>query len=321
MENLMLILFFLVIILMIVWGVRGPSCTSAQCGGFSSLANKHILLVNACHPPSLAIAKLALVQGAFVSLLSPDAPSLSAARSSLLLDSPEPSSSDRIFSQIADIFDPSQAASSIHQAFKWRPVDILVFHCGACDLGMFDQLEMEEIGKVTPANFMGAVYVAHAAIPLMKQRGPEKRSALVFVSSSAGLSITKGVRVDAITQYALKGLAELLRFELLQHNVGVHLVLPGSAASAVVGGQAQKAGTHASQTAQKLAHATLEAVKNGRFLVTTGLDGFLVGVLARGTVPADSWGRAVIEFVLLFPLKLVSIIMSNAIFRQEGKAL
>lgn len=275
---------------------------------FPSLSGKHVLITDSSYAALLALGRCSLRDGAFVSFLCRDEASLSSARQALLETSD--CHSDRISFQIANICNPTEAAQAVEAAFKLRPVDILIFSYRTDNLDLFDEMRIEEIGEVTPANYMSCIYVTHAAIRLMKQRGAEHRSAIVFMSSISGLSLTRGARVDAITEYALKGLAELLRFELLQHNVGVHLVMAGSATSSAFAlqGESREVDTQRRETAEKLAVEILKAVKNGHFLVTTGMDGFIMGVLARGCIPAESWARAAIEFLLLVPLKLLSIL-------------
>lgn len=287
---------------------------SSKC--FESLKGKHVLVTDSCQSAMLAITRRSLQEGAFVTLLSPSQDALSSARQALLISNE--SWGPRLICKVADVRKPVEAEDVIESSFQWRPIDILIFSYETGNRGLFD-MKLEEIEKYTPSNLMAAVYIVHAAIPLMKLRSTaENRSAIVFMSSVGGLNILKGARTDSISHYALKGLAEMLRFELLQHNVGVHLVCPGSAANAVLSNEGDTCGEDKlnAKVADKLARAILEGVKNGHFLVTTGIDGFLVGVLARGCIPAESWVRGFLEFVLLLPLKLMSFFMNRSVSKH-----
>lgn len=281
-----------------------------------SLEGKHVLVTDSRQSAMLAIARRSLQEGAFVTLISASQDALSSARECLLLSNE--SWGSRLICKVADVRDPVEAEGAVESSFKWRPVDVLIYSYGTGNRGLFE-MKLEEIEEYTPSNLMAAVYVVHAAIPLMKLRSTaENRSAIVFMSSVGGLNILEGVRTDSVSQYALKGLAEMLRFELLQHNVGVHLVCPGSATNVVlsnqgVNGQEDKFNA---KVADKLARAVLDGVKNGHYLVTTGIDGFLVGVLTRGCIPAESWVRGFLEFILLPPLRLLSFVMNKSVSKR-----
>lgn len=89
--------------------------------------------------------------------------------------------------QVADVRKPVEAEDVIESSFQWRPIDILIFSYETGNRGLFD-MKLEEIEKYTPSNLMAAVYIVHAAIPLMKLRSTaENRSAIVFMSSVGGL--------------------------------------------------------------------------------------------------------------------------------------
>lgn len=57
-----------------------------------------------------------------------------------------------------------------------------------------------------------------------------------------------------------------------------------------------------------VAARTMEGVKRGTFLITTSMGGFCLRVLGRGVVPADSFAEALIELLLLVPLRLCSFV-------------
>lgn len=60
------------------------------------------------------------------------------------------------------------------------------------------------------------------------------------------------------------------------------------------------------ETPEKVAKYTLEAAKNGTFLVTSQITGLMQSTLSRGFIPADSIGRAFTELILYVPFRMFS---------------
>eukprot|EP00250_Pteridium_aquilinum_P013921 c21658_g1_i2 orf=377-904(-) len=155
----------------------------------------------------------------------------------------------------------------------------------------------------------------------MKARSLQCPSSIVLMSSLSSMLFVCGANMYTPTKYAVKGLAEVLRFELMPHNIKVSLVCPGFTETPMLD-EADKAATVTTELLRKLtfydrakaesadevASKTIEGMKRGEFLITTGVDGFLVGVLGRGFIPADSLARAFVELLLLVPLRLCSLV-------------
>lgn len=72
-------------------------------------------------------------------------------------------------------------------------------------------------------NYFGALRAARAALPGMVRR---RAGAIVFVSSAAGVCGFAGFASYAPSKWALRGLADCLRNELLGTGVGVHVAYP-----------------------------------------------------------------------------------------------
>ena len=63
-------------------------------------------------------------------------------------------------------------------------------------------------------NYFGAAHFSHAVIPGLKGR---REGGIVFVSSQAGLSGIFGLAAYSSSKFALRGLAEALKMEVV-HN-------------------------------------------------------------------------------------------------------
>lgn len=76
------------------------------------------------------------------------------------------------------------------------------------------------------------------------------------------------------------------------------------------------------ESPDEVAAKAMEGVKKGSFLITSSVGGFLLGVLARGAIPAESAPIALIELALLVPMRIYSFIWFAYMRRiLHGKSL
>lgn len=293
--------------LMLVQIVRKPT-------HITSLRDKHVVITGGSSGIGFALAKTCLSEGAFVTLIARNQQKLSSA--AIALSKTERSLSDRILLKAVDVSDAAAVSLAIKESFSWKPFDIVICNAGMCLVGHLDALNVKDLDSVANTNFMGCVYTIHAALPLMKSRSQKNPSSIVFMSSLAGLVFVFGFNIYTSTKYALKGLAESLRIELMPHNIRVSLVCPGFTETPMLD-QADEIASN-SELLQKLCHydrasaqspdevakKTMEGVKKGDFLITTSFKGFLAGLLARGFLPAESLATALVELILLVPMRL-----------------
>lgn len=224
--------------------------------------------------------------------------------------------SDRILLKAVDVADSSAVSLAIKESFHWRPVDILICNAALTTPGAFDAVDVKDIDSVTRTNVLGSVYPIHAILPLMKSRSLQNPSSIVLIGSLSGLLFVPVTSMYTPTKYALKGLAELLRIELIPYNIRVNLVCPGFTETPML----EKATSDDvdplclelsskllffsrkdTESPDKVAAKTIEGVKRGNFLITTSLSGFFIGVLTRGFIPDESLSMALIEMIFIFP--------------------
>ncbi|KAH7296291.1 hypothetical protein KP509_26G018000 [Ceratopteris richardii] len=284
-----------------------------------SLHGKHVLITGASSGIGFALALECLRQGAFVTLIGRDFERLSRAAdilcSSLNAVALEVVSQDRILLKVADVSNAEAITTAVMKSHSWRPIDVLVCNAGITINGLFDTVKISDLDMVTRVNFLGCVYTIHAAIPLMKARSKNHPCSIAIMGSLAGLNFVYGANVYAATKHALKGLAEVLRFELMSDNIKVSIVCPGFTATPML----DTADEHFwrankmfffdevhPEAADVVAARTIEAVKAGKFLVTTDPSGLIPRVLGRGMTPAESLYDAIIELILLVPLRIIS---------------
>jgi len=106
---------------------------------------------------------------------------------------------------------------------EYGPPDILIANAGIPMAGRFEDTDAERFDAVLKTNLYGTRHVIAALLPAMKARG---RGHIIPVSSGAGLFGLYGYSAYGATKFALIGLAECLRSELLNHHIRVSVFCP-----------------------------------------------------------------------------------------------
>ena len=97
---------------------------------------------------------------------------------------------------------------------------------GVSAWGTVDRLTHEQWTKMISINLMGPIHVIESFLPPMvaARRGGQ----LVNVSSAAGLIGLPWHAAYSASKFGLRGLSEVLRFDLARHRIGVSVVVPGA---------------------------------------------------------------------------------------------
>jgi NAD(P)-dependent dehydrogenase (short-subunit alcohol dehydrogenase family) len=125
---------------------------------------------------------------------------------------------------ISDFDSVSDFAAEIHS--RHPAMDIVMNIAGISAWGTVDQLTHRHWRSMVDVNLMGPIHVVETFVPPMASAGRGGR--LVNVSSAAGLVPLPWHAAYSASKYGLRGLSEVLRFDLARHRVGVCLVVPGA---------------------------------------------------------------------------------------------
>jgi NADP-dependent 3-hydroxy acid dehydrogenase YdfG len=106
-------------------------------------------------------------------------------------------------------------------------LDILIHSAGTYIRGDVSKASILDLDLQYQANFRAPLFLTQALLPLIRLR----RGQIVFINSSAGLTIRPGVGQFSATQHALKVIADSLRSELNDFGVRVLTVFPGRTAT------------------------------------------------------------------------------------------
>jgi NAD(P)-dependent dehydrogenase (short-subunit alcohol dehydrogenase family) len=125
-----------------------------------------------------------------------------------------------------EIGDRNQVFSAVADAGKIQGrLDVVINNAGYGLIGAIEETSVDEIQDLLNVNFLGAVHVTQAVLPLLrKQRGGH----IVNISSIAGFSAPPGTGFYAATKFALEGMSLSLRLEVAPLGIHVTLVEPGA---------------------------------------------------------------------------------------------
>jgi NAD(P)-dependent dehydrogenase (short-subunit alcohol dehydrogenase family) len=121
-------------------------------------------------------------------------------------------------------------AADIHSAHP--AMDVVMNIAGVSAWGTVSHLTHEHWESMVSINLMGPIHVIETFVPPMVLAG--NGGHLVNVSSAAGLVALPWHAAYSASKYGLRGLSEVLRFDLARHGIGVSVVVPGAVKTPLV---------------------------------------------------------------------------------------
>ena len=121
-------------------------------------------------------------------------------------------------------------AADVHEV--GGSVDVVMNIAGISTWGTIETLEARHWRQLVEVNLMGPIHVLRAFVPAMIAAG--RGGHVVNVSSAAGLFGLPWHAAYSATKFGLRGISEVLRFDLRHHGIGVSLVCPGAVNTGLV---------------------------------------------------------------------------------------
>jgi 3-dehydrosphinganine reductase len=179
----------------------------------------HAIITGGSSGIGLATARLLAERGAVVSLLARGADRLAAAAESLR------ARGATVYTRVADVADQAGLSAALDElmAEAGGPCDTLVTSAGLARPGRFLELPDDVFRQMIEVDYFGTLYALRSVVPGMVERG---RGSVVAVSSAAGLLGIYGYSAYGPAKFAVRGLMESLRAELVPHGVHVGVVYP-----------------------------------------------------------------------------------------------
>ena len=131
---------------------------------------------------------------------------------------------------ISDYDQVAAFAADIHAAHS--SMDVVMNIAGISAWGTVDQLTHQHWRSMIDVNLMGPIHVIETFLPPMVQA--RRGGHLVNVSSAAGIVALPWHSAYSASKYGLRGLSEVLRFDLARHRIGVSVVVPGAVKTGLV---------------------------------------------------------------------------------------
>ncbi len=131
---------------------------------------------------------------------------------------------------VADFEQVQQYANTIHAEFG--SVDIVMNIAGIAIWGAVDKMQHQEWKQVIDVNLMGPIHIIESFLPNMI--AANNGGNLVNVASAAALFGLPWHGAYCASKYGLRGLSDVLRYDLKRHKIKVHLVCPGAVNTGLV---------------------------------------------------------------------------------------
>ncbi len=125
---------------------------------------------------------------------------------------------------IADYDAVAGFAADVHAAHP--AMDVVMNIAGISAWGTVDRLTHQHWRSMVDVNLMGPIHVIETFVPPMV--AARRGGRLVNVSSAAGLVALPWHAAYSASKFGLRGVSEVLRFDLARHRIGVCLVVPGA---------------------------------------------------------------------------------------------
>jgi NAD(P)-dependent dehydrogenase (short-subunit alcohol dehydrogenase family) len=111
-------------------------------------------------------------------------------------------------------------------------MDVVMNIAGVSTWGTIDRLQHSDWQQMIDVNLVGPISVLESFVPPMIEAG--RGGHVVNVSSAAGLFGLPWHAAYSASKFGLRGVSEVLRFDLRRHRIGVSLVCPGGVRTPLV---------------------------------------------------------------------------------------
>jgi NAD(P)-dependent dehydrogenase (short-subunit alcohol dehydrogenase family) len=183
---------------------------------------------------------------------------------------------------ISDYDEVAGLGADIHA--RHPAMDLVMNIAGVSAWGTVDRLTHKQWTSMIAINLMGPIHVIETFLPPMLAAG--RGGHLVNVSSAAGLVALPWHSAYSASKFGLRGLSEVLRFDLARHRIGVSVVVPGAVNTPLVQTveiagvdrenprvqRLVKRFTGHAVSPERVADKILEGVRKNRFLIYTSTD-------------------------------------------------
>ncbi|KAJ3144987.1 3-dehydrosphinganine reductase [Geranomyces michiganensis] len=266
--------------------------------------NKHVYITGGSQGTGLALAKRLAAQGAHVTIVARTVAKLETAKTEITAACRSREQRQTVQYQSANLCSAEESARALSEAERvmGKKVDYVFLCAGGAKPVLFAEGTAEDLKNEMETDYYTAAFTAHAAVQSFRTHPTPSSCRLVFVSSICGLMGLTGYASYAAAKFAVRGLAESLRMELLLYGVRVHIFFPGTIYSP---GYEEENKTKPAVTKlleeadegvtpDKAAEVLVRGIEREEYAIACDLTGNLIRSLTKGAVPSN---RTVLDAV------------------------
>lgn len=255
-----------------------------------SFRGKVVLITGGSRGLGIVMARQLAAEGARLAILARDAEELARAKEDLRRRGAE------VITLQSDVRDREQAEAAVQQVREQLgAVDVLINNAGVIQVGPMEAQTDDDYEDAMRTHFWGPLHLTCAVLPDMKER---RSGRVVNISSLGGKVCVPHMLPYSASKFALTGLSEGMRAELMKLGVVVTTVCPGLMRTGSPDNAWFKGNNHAEHawftlldsmplltvSAERAARLILRAVRRGRAEVTISLPAKLARVV-QGLMP------------------------------------
>lgn len=179
-----------------------------------------VLIAGGSRGLGLLLARRLVAEGARVAICARDPEELARAERDL-----RERGGGEAWALACDVADPRQVHDMVRQVNeRWGAVDVLFNVAGIIQVGPLQEMTEADFAQAIDVHFWGPLHTTRAVLPGMRARGQGR---IVNITSIGGVLSVPHMIPYSASKFALVGLSEGLRAELLHEGIKVTTVVPG----------------------------------------------------------------------------------------------
>ncbi|HET9627780.1 MAG TPA: SDR family oxidoreductase [Kofleriaceae bacterium] len=183
------------------------------------VAGNVVVITGGSRGLGLVLARTLVERGARVAICARDTDELARARRELEQLGGE------VFSAPCDVTDRDDVLrfmASVEDDFG--PIDVLINNAGLIQVGPLEHMTADDFEQALAVNLRGPLHATLAVLPAMRRR---KAGRIVNIASLGGRVAVPHLAPYSTSKFALVGMSEAMRAELVKDNIFVTTVCPG----------------------------------------------------------------------------------------------
>jgi NAD(P)-dependent dehydrogenase (short-subunit alcohol dehydrogenase family) len=180
---------------------------------------KVVVITGGSRGLGLVMARMLAREGARLAILARDQDELARAHEELAALTPD------VLALTCDVTDRLDVETAVRLIVdRLGPVDVLINNAGVIQVGPMETMTLDDYEEAMKTHFWGPLFTTLAVLPEMRAR---REGRIVNISSIGGKVSVPHLLPYSASKFALTGLSEGLRAELLKDNILVTTACPG----------------------------------------------------------------------------------------------